>query len=169
MKKILACGILVSTFMALIAFGQPQAQPADFDKMLETMRADARADKAEIVKELMRLTPRENERFWPVYRRYETEVTKLNDQRLKIIRDYADQLGAITDKQAKALVERMFAWETRRTQLRKTYFSEFARATSGVTAAKFFQIEHRLDLLVDLLVASGVPGLYEQQPERARK
>ncbi len=50
--------------------------------------------------------------------------------------------------------------EARRTELRKGYFIEFTKATSAMTAAKFFQVERRLDLLVDFVVASEIPGLF---------
>ncbi len=29
--------------------------------------------------------------FWPVYRKYEAEVMKLNDQRLALIKSYGDE------------------------------------------------------------------------------
>ncbi len=53
-----------------------------------------------------------------------------------------------------------YDWESSRTQLRKAYFSKFMKATSAMTAAKFFQVERRLDLLVDLKLAAESPGRF---------
>jgi hypothetical protein len=68
------------------------------------------------------------------------------------------------------VADKFFDWETSRTQLRKSYFNKFAKATSAMTAAKFFQVEHRLDLLIDLELASEIPGLFVKsatvRPER---
>jgi hypothetical protein len=154
--------VCLCVFSSVSSFAQSQAaaSDADLDKMIETMRADFRADKVAIVTELMKFKGAEAEKFWPVYRKYDLELTTLNDERLRIVKEYVDNFATLTDEQAKSLVERMLNWETRRTQLRKNYFSQFAKATSAVTAAKFMQIEHRLNLLVDLAVASEVPGLF---------
>jgi hypothetical protein len=162
---------LLAVFLmtALFASGPGKPQPPDLDSMLEAVRADVRADKVAIVTELMKLKPAEAEKFWPVYRKYDAEATTLNDERLKIIKEYSDKFASLTDEQAKGIAERTFAWEARRTQLRKTYFAEFTKATSALTAAKFFQVEHRLDLLVDFVVAAELPGLFVKTAESAKQ
>jgi hypothetical protein len=143
--------------------GRTLAQPAtDPDAMLEVVRADLRADKVAIVTAAMNFKAGEADKFWPVYRQYEAEVIKLNDDRIRMIRDYAKKFDSITDADAKMMAEQFFDWESRRTRLRKDYLSQFAKATSWVSAAKFFQVEHRLDLLVDLKLASELPGLWEK-------
>ena len=133
------------------------------------MRADLRADKVGIVTELMKLKAPEADKFWPIYRKYDAEVAMLNDERFKIVKEYNENFASLTDDQAKVLVEKMFAWEKHRTELRKKYFGEFTKATSPLTAAKFFQIEHRLNLLVDLAVAAEVPGLFVKSSEHAHQ
>jgi hypothetical protein len=160
---------IVLALTAVSAFGQARSHQADFDRMLDVVRADIRADKAVLVKGVMKLTPTESDKFWDVYRRYESEVIRLNDERIKIIKDYAAKYESLTQDQADELIEQTFAWETRRTQLRKLFFPQFVKATSAVTAAKFFQVEHRLDLAVDLVLAANIPGLFEQTVERVKQ
>ncbi len=145
-------------YVALPAFSF--GQQTKVDAALESIRADARADKVAIVTEAMRLSPAEGEKFWPVYREYDSEVIKLNDKRIAIFTEYATKFATMTDAEAAAIAESVFAWEASRTELRKTYFKKFAKATSAMTAAKFFQIERRLDLIVDLQLASEIPGLF---------
>lgn len=141
---------------------QSEAQQSDAQKeeAIESIRADMRADKVAIVTEVMKLSPAEADKFWPVYREYETEVAKLNDARIAVLKDYAAKFNTMTDAEAKTIADKFFDWETSRTQLRKSYFTKFSKATSAMTAAKFFQVEHRLDLLVDLELASEIPGLF---------
>jgi len=150
----------VAAVMALLTTGAAQQRDADVDKALETVRADMRADKVAIVTEVMNLSPDEADKFWPVYREYETEVAKLNDTRIAILKDYAAKYTTLTDSEAGAMMGRFFDWETSRTQLRKTYFGKFMKATSATTAAKLFQVERRLDLVIDLQLAAEIPGLF---------
>jgi hypothetical protein len=157
--------------LALVAASVPGAfsQQADVDSLLDAVRADMRADKITIVSQAMKLQPAESETFWVVYHEYESEVIKLNDQRIAFLKDYAAKYGTLSNADAKTLANRFFDWETSRTKLRKTYFDKFAKATSAATAAKFFQVEHRLDLLVDLDLANQIPGLFERPAAAAVK
>jgi hypothetical protein len=145
---------------AMLGISFAQQQEENLDQTLESVRADIRADKVAIVSDTMNLKSPEADKFWPVYRQYETEVAKLNDKRIALLKDYAAKFSTMTDAEAKSMAERSFDWENSRTQLRKSYFDKFAKATSAMTAAKFFQIEHRLDLVMDLKLASVVPGLF---------
>ena len=163
---------LVRSFLVLagcVAFaGSVVAQKQDDTTgTLEEVRADLRADKVEIVKNAMNLSPSESDKFWPVYREYQYNVATLNDKRIALLKTYAEKLNNMNDKEAKELSQKVFDWENDRTELRRDFFERFRKATSAVTAAKFFQIEHRLDLIMDLQIASAVPGLYERHPASA--
>jgi hypothetical protein len=137
-----------------------QERNVNFDPLLEQVRADLKADKVAIVTEALKLTPAEADKFWPVYRKYQAEVEALNDDRIKLVLEYADKFDTMTDAQAKNLADKYFGWEMRRMELRKAYFDKFSKATSAMTATKFVQVDHRIDMLVDLQVAAGVPALF---------
>ena len=48
----------------------------------------------------MRLTDAEAQRFWPVYDQFTAELSKINDTKIALIKEYALNYGAITDEQA---------------------------------------------------------------------
>jgi hypothetical protein len=113
-----------------------------------------------IITEAMRLNDQDSKIFWPEYRKYEAEVTKINDQRVALIKAYADKFTTMTDADAKAMIEQSLDFESRRTDVKKKYAKEFQKAgLSSLTVAKFLQLEHRLDLLVDMKIASELPSL----------
>ena len=63
------------------------------------------------------------------------------------------------------MINQALDFEAKRTQLKKKYATEFQKAgLSAMTTAKFLQLEHRLDLLVDLKLASELPALLVQAP-----
>ena len=121
-----------------------------------------RADKVAIITQAMQFNDKDSAAFWPIYRRYESDLSKLNDDRVQIIKTYAEKFDNITDADAKDLAEKSFAFESKRTDLKKKYFKEFNKQLPATTVAKFFQLEHRLDLLIDLKLAAGLPPLLEK-------
>ena len=57
----------------------------------------------------------------------------------------------------------------RRDDLRKKYAEEFLKAgLPPLTVAKFLQLEHRLDIIVDLELASQLPSLLTQPVAKAK-
>jgi hypothetical protein len=134
------------------------------DSYVESLRADVRADKVALITEAMKFNDKEAAAFWPIYKKYEYDQSKLNDERLQLIKDYTAKFGSITDSEAKSLSEKSFDYDSRRIELKKKYFKEFNNELPAVTVAKFFQLEHRLDLLVDMKLASELPSLLVQSP-----
>lgn len=142
----------------------PQNVPTNIDSYIESLRADFRADKVSLITQTMQFNDKQSAAFWPVYRRYEAELTTLNDGRVKLIKQYADKYETLTDAEAKVMVEKSFVLESSRTDLKKKYFKEFTKVLPALTVAKFFQLEHRLDLLVNLQLASELPLLLLVHP-----
>jgi hypothetical protein len=137
-----------------------QSSEPSLDSYIESLRADVRADKTDIITEAMRFNDQESKAFWPVYRKYEADVTKVNDQRLALIKSYNDKFITMTNEDAKAVIDQSIEFESRRIDVKKKYAQEFRKAgLSSLTLAKFLQLEHRLDLLVDLKIASELPSL----------
>jgi hypothetical protein len=82
-----------------------QSSEANLDSYIESLRADVRADKVAIITEAMQFNDQESKIFWPVYRKYEADITKVNDQRLALIKSYSDKFVSMTDADAKAMID----------------------------------------------------------------
>jgi len=137
-----------------------QSREPNLDSYIESLRADLRSDHVALIAETMQFSDQESKAFWPVYRTYEADLTKVNDQRLALIKSYSDKFATMTDADAKAMIDQSIDFESRRTDLKKKYAKEFQNAgLSSLTVAKFLQLEHRLDLIVDVHIASELPAL----------
>jgi hypothetical protein len=137
-----------------------QSSEPSLDSYIESLRADLRADKVAIITQAMQFSDQDSKAFWPVYRKYEADLTKVNDQRLALIKSYSEKFASMTDADAKAMIDQGIDFESRRTDVKKKYAKEFQKSgLSPLTVAKFLQLEHRLDLLVDLKIASELPSL----------
>jgi len=133
------------------------AAPADVDQLVELLRKDVRAGKAEILSKTMKLDATQSAAFWPVYKQYEAERQALGDERLAIIQDLAEHFETLNDAKAKGLLERSFVVEDKRMALEKRYKDEFLKVVPAKTVARFFQVESRLNNLINLKVSSQIP------------
>ena len=127
------------------------------DKYIELLRANLKTERVAIITEAMELTAKESEVFWPVYRDYDHERTKLADTRIAILRDYASNYGNLTDEKAQDIVYRIFDLERDLLDLEEKYFVRMRREMSATTAARFFQVENQLNMLIQMQVSSELP------------
>lgn len=123
----------------------------------ELLRSDIRSQKIAIITEVMEFTEAEDAKFWPVYREYEAELAKINDDRIALIKEYAKSYEAITDAVADRLALGALDLEGRRHTLKMKYYDKFKAALSAKTAAKFLQVENQILLLLDLQIAASLP------------
>lgn len=133
------------------------AEKAYAEATLEVQRADLRNQKREIIIALTTFTDEQSKAFWPVYDNYEKDLTKLNDDRIAVIKDYARNLPTLTDAKALDLATRAMDFQQKRLALRKTYMDNLSKVLPGILVARIMQLENQLDILIDLQVASEVP------------
>jgi hypothetical protein len=123
----------------------------------ELLRSDVRAQKIAILTQLMGFTDAEDAAFWPIYREYDAEMAKLGDERVAMIAEYASTFETITDAIAEKLATRALDLETRRQAARARCYDRVKKALSPRTALRFLQVEHQLQLLIDLQIAASLP------------
>src|SRR5947208_2031340 len=148
-------------FLAGIAFCQTglTQTPAnnDIEGYIALMRSDVQTKKVDIIRQNLTLTEEQAKKFWPVQRNYANELASLADERVKVIREYAQNWDNLSDASAKDLGSRMLDYQKKRVDLRKKYFDRIAKDVSATIAAKFFQIEMTLEDVIDLGISSSVP------------
>jgi len=172
MKKIAvrflaAIGILLLCSASL--FGQA-AQPATqstpgadtrpnsvSDQDIEMLRANLRAQRKQIVAENMTLTADEATKFWPIFDQYRKEAIKPNDERWALIKEYAANYSTMTDAQAQDYMKRATAVEQQLLELRMKYVPIFEKVISPKKTALWYQIDRRIDLLINLQLSTTIP------------
>ena len=171
MKKnaliLLAVALLLSSVSMFAQAQQPaassqlpgaNAQPNSVsDKDIEMLRQDLRDQRKQIVALNLPLTADEATKFWPVFDQYREEAGKLNDVRWAVIKDYASQYNTMTDAQAQSLMKRENAVDQQLLALRMKYVPTFEKVISAKKTALFYQIDRRVDLLVNLQLSSVIP------------
>ena len=157
--------LLVISF-AMLAFcplGRAQDQEPSIDSAIEVARANMRADRAAIITQAMNFSDKEAAAFWPIYRQYEYERSRLDDDRVAVIKEYMRKYQTLTDAEAKAMAEKMLDCDSRLAELKKKYYKKFNKVLPALTVTKFFQLDRRVDLLMDMNVESSLPPLTQVQ------
>jgi hypothetical protein len=159
--------LLAAVTLAVVSAGLPVTQTAaaqdfakareDTDKAIDAMRKDARATKTDILSKTLGLDTNQAAAFWPVYKRYEAELTAANDDRVGVIQDLTEHLASLDDEQAKGLINRQLAYQQKRLDVVKKYKDEFLTVLPAKTVARFLQIDSRLNLLLDEAAVAQIP------------
>jgi hypothetical protein len=142
-------GVVFSLLIGSVASAQ--------DEVIEMFRSDLRAEKIAIITEEMDLTEEEASAFWPVYRKYERELRKINDARLELIREYGDNYFELDSATAWRMTKKSIELDIKTSYLKKEYLWKFDRVLPGTKVARFYQLENLIDLLVRLQIVSELP------------
>jgi Spy/CpxP family protein refolding chaperone len=127
------------------------------DKDIEMLRADLRAQRKQIMAQNMTLTADEATKFWPIFDQYRREAIKANDERWAVIKDYAANYDTMTDAQAQDYIKRANAVDEQLLALRMKYVPLFEKVISAKKTALCYQIDRRIDLLINLQLSSVIP------------
>jgi hypothetical protein len=123
----------------------------------ELLRSDVRTQKVAIITEVMGFTEAEDKAFWPIYREYDGEMSKLGDERVALIAEYANAFENITDPVADKLAAKAMDLQTRRNAAMGKCYERVKASLSPRTALRFLQVEHQLQLVIDLQIAASLP------------
>jgi hypothetical protein len=132
---------------------------------IQLLHADLSAKKEQIVRETMKLDDQQSAIFWPIYREYQAEQTKLASDKLAVVADYSQNFSNMTEDRADQLAQRAMQLDEKRMALREKYYATMKKALSSTVAVRFFQVEHQLQLIVDLQIAANLPIIEENDPQ----
>ncbi len=149
--------MLVALLMAVATAARAQAN------LMELVRSDIRAEAQTIMTATMQLSNDDAEKFWPVYREYELERSKWGDQRLAMIKSYAEQYESMTDETARQLADQWFKLQDNRLKLWKDFYKKIEMEVSASVAARFIQIENQLNMILDIQIAQELPLIFKPE------
>jgi hypothetical protein len=136
---------------------QAQTRSKNLQEYVALMRADVRQQKAELLGAVVALSASDAAKFWPIYNDYDAQLTKLNDQRVANIEEYARTYNNMTDDKADELIQKSFEYQKARADLLAKTYGQVKDAVGATTAARFAQVEYQLLLIIDLQIAASLP------------
>jgi hypothetical protein len=163
MIKNAAFFVLTLAILAICPLGRAQDQEPTIDSTIAVLRANMQADRTTLITAGMNFNDKEGAAFWPIYREYQYERSRVDDRRSAVIKEYTQKYPNLTDAEAKAMAEQMLDCDARLAELKKKYYKKFNRLLPALTVTKFFQLERRVDLMMDMQVEASLPPLTQTQ------
>jgi hypothetical protein len=147
---VIFCALTV--LVVISSFAQSQSS----DNMA-ILREKIRADKKLVIAVNMQLTESEAKAFWPIYERYQKDLTKQYTKLKSLIEKYAKNHKTMTNKVAKELVDEWFALQAGQLKLKRSYLPEFRKAVPEVKVMRYYQMESKINTVLRYELAAIIP------------
>jgi hypothetical protein len=131
-------------------------QEQQLDLQIKMLRQDLRSQRKQVIAANMNLSDTEAEKFWPTYQRYVDELVQNNNTKYELIKQYL-QADKLSDAEAETLSKRWIQVDEAVVQLRLKYLPIFRQILSAKSTARFFQLDRRVQMMIDLQLASAIP------------
>jgi hypothetical protein len=159
-RLVLVLSLILGASAAALRADEPsggEATEASLDALLSAVRSNRKA----LVAVNLRLTDGEAAKFWPLYDRYQKEITTTGDRLVGVIQEYTAAFPDFSNDKAMKLVEDYLAIEADRVRVRRAYVPEFAAVLPGRKVARLYQIENKMDAVIRYDLAATIPVMEE--------
>ena len=157
MKRSLGVALVLASAISLTVNFAPAQDRAEM--MARLLRTDLASKKTEMMSKALLLTPAEGAAFWPVYKEYQVELGRFNDERQAAIKEYVQNYRTLDDAKAKELMEKSLELQEQRLSLLRKYVANMQKVLPIKLVAKFFQVESQMLRLLDLQINTELPSL----------
>jgi hypothetical protein len=128
-------------------------------KEIELTAAIINLERKDIIAQNMKLSGDEERRFWSLYNDYRLTMNEVGKRKTKLITDYADRVntGSLSDAEALRLLKEFIAIERSKLTRKEEYISKFQEVLPPKKVALFFQIENKIDAVLNFDLAKAIP------------
>ena len=156
-KHISSYPLLLLALSTILVTSLPRASAQTDQDLIEVARSVVTADRQAVVVATMQFTDTEAKDFWPLYRQYRSDMAKISDELINLVLEYAKAYPNVPEEQAKRMLKTYTYLQQKQAEKRAAHLQKFAKVLPAAKALRFAQVETRLDLLVQLQLAAGVP------------
>jgi len=131
---------------------------------IQQARTLLEADRRSLIAQNLQLAA--DNKFWKVYDDYRGKMIAINERRGKVIVEYADALSndSLSGKQVAKLLDKSLNVFQDQIKVKKSFVYKFKKVLTPKEMVRFYQVDHRLDLLISAAIAKVVP-LVEYEKE----
>ncbi len=159
MGKFAAALFAAGLIVAQLAWAEDKI--ADVTDM-DALRASIRADKKGYVASILKLTPTEAKRFWPIYDNYQRIADAANRRRSVAVEAIVGLDKPVTDAYARNLANELIAADEEEIRARRALSNRLMRGVPTRVlpprkAARYLQLESKVRAMQAYDIASGIP------------
>ena len=143
-------------FAFLLAIGfQSFSQSSNTEQ--ELIKSYFKLTKMAIVEDAMALSEKDGAIFWPLYKQYDVEASKLNQIRIDYLNDYVEQVENITDEQVDAFLKQSNSYNKKMVSLKSRYYKLMKKELSSKVAIRFMLVEEYIQTAVKYQLLETLP------------
>jgi hypothetical protein len=152
-------GLIMSAPASVLAQALAEQVSRQVTEDLNLTREVIQIKRKAIVALNMGLTDYEAQAFWPVYDEYWAEMRKLGDRDVALISDFAKNYvyESLTNERAKEMHQEWMSIKKHTIKLQQKYAKKFRKVLPEKKVLRYFQIENKLDLIIDSELSAQIP------------
>lgn len=147
---------MIVAIYCLVAVGASLSAQSQSDE-IELTRTVIQAERQIILAANMGLTNEEGQRFWPLYRQYRGDLAKNGDRRVTLITTFAENYDNLSEGTAEWMVQEFLAIEKLEAEVKSRWVPRFREVLSAKKVALLFQLENKLDAIINYDLADAIP------------
>lgn len=160
LKKLVRIMAFATVLLASgITSGQGGDEATAEDPALGEARLLLQAGREDIIRDEIRFTESEALAFWPAYDSYHIEIMAVRDRHSKLVVSYlkAYRAGSVSEEYAEQVVDDYLDIKSELLKIQKKHLKSFRKALPARKAARFYQLENKLDAELEVQLAHFVP------------
>lgn len=150
--RLLICAWAISAAVSVSAQEKRTAESTPSE-----WRLKIQADKKGLVERGMQLTPEQAKKFWPLYESFQQDLERPRREYARAVLDYVAAGDSLSDANAKRLVEQALSASIDEARLRQRHFKKVLGVLPVKTAARYAQIENKIDAVLRYETAATIP------------
>jgi len=144
-------------FALALSLVLPAPASAQSAAEIELTRAEIQKTRQALVSAAIDLNEEEGLAFWPAYRDYRLDMARLGDRLVRLLEEFVRSDATLTDEQATRLLDEMLDIKAKEVSVRQKHVKVFRKLLPPTKVARFFQLENKLDSVVNFELAAAVP------------
>jgi Spy/CpxP family protein refolding chaperone len=158
-RRIKSALILFGLLATSLSMAQGAASTASDDAGMNEARTLLSVARKDILREELRLSEEQAAAFWPVYYRYQTELQVVRDRFAEILGAYSQayRAGTVSEEQASQLIDDYLDIQSDVLTIKKSYLKDFRDALPARMAARFYQIDNKIEIELEYQLSLVVP------------
>jgi hypothetical protein len=161
--RLIASTLMIMIIMGTFSFAQDNTKEAeetenyDVTAEIELLKSDLKTAQISIYTDGMELTEAEGKNFWPIFNEYQEESGKLINIKVALIEKFADNYENMSDDMANELLSGVLDFDKKALKLQEKYIKKMKKVLPATKVARFYQLNNRIRMLLNLQVSSVIP------------
>ena len=150
---------IISVSILLLGVAVMNSWVANAQDDLQSASDVIRNQRKVYIEKVMEFTSQERESFWPLYTEYESGLSKIRGERIKLAKTIFQKRGIFSDEEAITMLNQRMKVDVDELKYKLSYVSKFMKVLSGRKVARFYQAENRFDTAAIAELYSNIPGI----------